>query len=112
MDTPHPSSFSDVTLDAPVSTDGSRAQDAHRAVALVEGSTPHMSAETQDLLRSRLRASALLLFAGYLAFLIKSLIYLSDFKTTVYHDDTYIIDIENKIKKQLENLRESTVSVP
>ncbi len=37
---------------------------------------------------------------------------LSDFKTTVYHDDTYIIDIENKIKKQLENLRESTVPVP
>jgi len=29
---------------------------------------------------------------------------LSAFKTTVYHDDTYIIDIEKKIKLQLEEL--------
>jgi len=35
---------------------------------------------------------------------------LSEYKTTIYHDDTYIIDIENKIKKQLQNLRERATS--
>jgi len=32
---------------------------------------------------------------------------LDGFKTTVYHDDTYIIDIENKIKQQLDDLKKS-----
>ena len=36
---------------------------------------------------------------------------LSQYKTTVYHDDTYIIDIENKIKRQLESLREKASPV-
>jgi serine/threonine-protein kinase len=46
-------------------------QDARRQVALIEGSTPHMSAETRDLLRSRLRIAAVLFFIGFLAFLIR-----------------------------------------
>ena len=43
--------------------------DARRQVALVEGSTPHMSAETRDLLRNRLRITAILFFVGFLVFL-------------------------------------------
>lgn len=31
---------------------------------------------------------------------------LSNFKTIVYHDDTYILDIEKKIKKSLEQLKQ------
>jgi serine/threonine-protein kinase len=46
-------------------------KDARRHVALVEGSTPHMSAETRDLLRNRLRIAAILFFVGFLAFLIR-----------------------------------------
>jgi signal transduction histidine kinase len=30
---------------------------------------------------------------------------LTKFKTTVYHDDTYIIDLENRLKKQLDSLQ-------
>ncbi len=45
--------------------------DARRHVALVEGSTPHMSAETRDLLRNRLRIAAILFFVGFLVFLIR-----------------------------------------
>ncbi len=48
-------------------------QAAREQVALVEGSTPHMSGETRALLRGRLRTVALLLFVGFLAFLIRSL---------------------------------------
>jgi tRNA A-37 threonylcarbamoyl transferase component Bud32 len=42
---------------------------ARRRVALVEGSTPHMSSETRNLLRKRLRVVALLLFTGFSTFL-------------------------------------------
>jgi serine/threonine-protein kinase len=45
--------------------------DARRHVALVEGSTPHMSAETRDLLRNRLRIAAILFFVGFFVFLIR-----------------------------------------
>ena len=31
---------------------------------------------------------------------------LTTFKTTVYHDETYIIDLENRLNKQLENLEQ------
>jgi serine/threonine-protein kinase len=51
------------------SSDAAR-DDARRQVALVEGSTPHLSAETRDLLRGRLRIVALLLFVGCLPFLV------------------------------------------
>jgi serine/threonine-protein kinase len=43
---------------------------ARRRVALVEGSTPHMSSETRNLLRKRLRIVALLLFIGLGVFVI------------------------------------------
>ena len=39
-------------------------------VALVEGSGPHLSTEMQQVLRSRLRIAALLLFSGFFSFLI------------------------------------------
>jgi tRNA A-37 threonylcarbamoyl transferase component Bud32 len=45
--------------------------DARRHVALVEGSTPHMSAETRDLLRNRLRIAAILFFVGFAIFLVR-----------------------------------------
>ena len=41
---------------------------------------------------------------------VKELKQLTAFETTVYHDDTYILDIENKLKERLESLRaEETV---
>ena len=59
--------------DDPSSGDELR-QDARRHVALVEGSTPHLSAETRDLLRSRLRIVAVLLFVGFFTFLVRWLV--------------------------------------
>src|SRR3954469_11184012 len=50
-------------------------QEARRKVALVEGSTPHLSAETRDLLRNRLRIAAIMFFIAFLAFLIRSLLH-------------------------------------
>jgi serine/threonine-protein kinase len=46
-------------------------EDARRHVALVEGSTPHLSAETRDLLRNRLRITAILFFIGFFTFLVR-----------------------------------------
>ncbi|MEM6328924.1 MAG: serine/threonine-protein kinase [Planctomycetota bacterium] len=40
-------------------------------VALVDGSTPHLTSETRGLLRRRLRAAAVLLFAGFAIFLLR-----------------------------------------
>ena len=37
---------------------------------------------------------------------------LESFKTTTYHDETFIIDIENKIKEQLEHLKKTAESQP
>jgi serine/threonine-protein kinase len=45
--------------------------DARRQIALVEGSTPHLSAETRDLLKNRLRLAAVLFFVGFLVFLVR-----------------------------------------
>jgi serine/threonine-protein kinase len=53
-------------------------QDARRHVALVEGSTPHMSAETRDLLRNRLRVTAILFFVGFFIFLVRWVFYWND----------------------------------
>ncbi len=62
----------DPTLDAtPAEAQGPLA--SHHAVAIVEGSTPALSAETNNLLRDRLRIASLLLFTGFLAFFIKRL---------------------------------------
>jgi serine/threonine-protein kinase len=52
-------------------SDGRLRQEARRQVALVEGSTPHMSAETQELLRKRLRITAILFFVGFSAFFVR-----------------------------------------
>ncbi len=72
--TSEPSSISnDVTLDSPPGDAIDAATAAHRRVALIEGSTPHLSTETQGLLRRRLRITALLMFGGFLAFLINGL---------------------------------------
>jgi eukaryotic-like serine/threonine-protein kinase len=61
------------------SSDGdSMRKEARKNVALVEGSTPHMSAETRDLLRNRLRLSAILFFIGFSAFLIRWFFYWND----------------------------------
>src|SRR5882672_2142130 len=57
------------------SSGDSMRQEARRGVALVEGSTPHLSAETRDLLRNRLRLAAILFFVGFLAFLIRWFFY-------------------------------------
>ncbi len=46
---------------------------ARGMVALVEGSSPRLSSETRDILRRRLRSVALILFAAFLAFLIRAL---------------------------------------
>jgi tRNA A-37 threonylcarbamoyl transferase component Bud32 len=53
------------------SSSGDLRTEARRGVALVEGSTPHLSAETRDLLRNRLRLAAIMFFVGFLAFLIR-----------------------------------------
>ena len=37
---------------------------------------------------------------------------LESFKTTIYHDDTHIIDIEKKVKEQLERLHQAERSEP
>jgi eukaryotic-like serine/threonine-protein kinase len=44
-------------------------ESARRRVALVEGSTPHMSSETRSLLRMRLRIVSVLLGVGFTAFM-------------------------------------------
>jgi serine/threonine-protein kinase len=52
------------------STDRGR-DSARRQIALIEGSAPHLSQETRDVLRNRLRIAAVLLFVGFAAFLLR-----------------------------------------
>jgi serine/threonine-protein kinase len=63
----------DQTLDAPSSdSEVSSSSDCQQCrVALVEGSRPELSRETQSLLQSRLRSAALLLALGFFLFLIQ-----------------------------------------
>jgi tRNA A-37 threonylcarbamoyl transferase component Bud32 len=49
-----------------------------RQVALVEGSSPHLSQETRDLLRGRLRLAAVLFFIGFFGFLLRWPFYWDD----------------------------------
>jgi eukaryotic-like serine/threonine-protein kinase len=63
------------------SSDELRAE-ARRKVALVEGSTPHLSAETRDLLRNRLRIAAIMFFVGFLVFFIRWFFYWDEWGTT------------------------------
>jgi serine/threonine-protein kinase len=51
---------------------------ARRQVALVEGSAPHLSQETRDVLRNRLRIAAVLFFIGFFAFLLRWPFYWSE----------------------------------
>jgi eukaryotic-like serine/threonine-protein kinase len=70
------------TLDAPASLSSSMPLTSPRQnVALVEGSAPHLTEETQDLLRNRLRISALILFAGYLCLFLRDLFALANYTT-------------------------------
>ncbi|MCH8922386.1 MAG: serine/threonine protein kinase [Planctomycetes bacterium] len=62
------------TLDSPAPTPQPAAAPQRAGMGLVEGSCPHMTGETCDLLRRRLRAAALLLFAGFAAFLVLRLV--------------------------------------
>jgi serine/threonine-protein kinase len=79
-----------VTPEAPSDSDSdSMRGEARRNVALVEGSTPHLSAETRDLLRNRLRITAILFFIGFSAFLVRSLFYWSEV-TTAEHLPLFI----------------------
>ncbi len=61
----------DATLDsAPGPPASATARNPAPAIALVEGSTPRLSSEVDDLLRRRLRSASLMLFAGFLTYLI------------------------------------------
>jgi len=54
-----------------------------KAVAIIEGSAPELSAETYDLLRRRLRAVSVLFFAGFGAFFIRGLFYLGQYESVL-----------------------------
>jgi serine/threonine-protein kinase len=51
---------------------------ARGLVRLVEGSSPHLSVETRDVLRRRLTAASALFFGGYAAFLVRGLLFWAD----------------------------------
>jgi len=55
--------------------------DSHRAVEFVHGSTPELSAETNDLLRDRLRVASLLLCSTFLTFFVWRLFSLDQVQT-------------------------------
>ena len=59
----------DVTLDATPVSSSSVLEACHRP-ALVEGSSPQLTTETTDILRTRLRAAAGILFIGFLLFFL------------------------------------------
>ena len=87
MAPPNPSPAYDETLDAPLALkplDSGASGSPAPAVALVAGSTPHLSGETQSLLANRLRLAALILFAAFLSFFIKSLFDYETFKTPLH----------------------------
>ena len=67
-------SDADVTLDSPAH--GLRAAERDRCaqVCLVEGSGPHLTSETASILRVRLRAASICLFAGFGSFFVWRLI--------------------------------------
>jgi tRNA A-37 threonylcarbamoyl transferase component Bud32 len=60
------------------SNSGDLRTEARRGVALVEGSTPHLSAETRDLLRNRLRLAAIMFFVGFFVFLVRWFFFWND----------------------------------
>ncbi|MCA9248720.1 MAG: serine/threonine protein kinase [Planctomycetales bacterium] len=82
------SSAFDETIESPVAALTKPPARPRAPMALVEGSTAHLSADTQSTLRQRLRISSLLMFAGFLAFLIRGVFvldnYLAVFGATVF----------------------------
>ncbi|HWL07084.1 MAG TPA: serine/threonine-protein kinase [Planctomicrobium sp.] len=60
---------------APESDSGDRPPVSAKPIALIEGSLPDFTRETNSLLRDRLRQVSLIFFIGYTAFFIKSLVY-------------------------------------
>jgi serine/threonine-protein kinase len=54
-------------------------------IALVTGSTPHLSAETRDLLRSRLRIVASLLFTCFLAYIVRWVFHWNEWNDPVHY---------------------------
>ena len=80
FDAPTLNSATETVIAAPLhcnnDSNGDRARkEARRQVALVEGSTPHLSAETRDLLRNRLRIAAIMFFIGFLVFFVRWFFY-------------------------------------
>ncbi len=57
-------------------------KDSHPLIALVQGSDPGLSQETYQLLAQRLKLASLLMFAGFLTFFVKNLVYPEKFRTT------------------------------
>lgn len=55
------------------------------AIQLVQGSADALTSETDDLLRRRLRSASLVLFVGFLCFLVRSLFYLDRLESTLDH---------------------------
>ncbi len=69
--------------ETPGDVDPTQVRAAHPLMALVADTLPHLSGETYDLLRDRLRLASLLLFAAYASFFIKNLFYLDRFQTAL-----------------------------
>jgi hypothetical protein len=89
---PHPESGpADLTLDAPSHSSVSCDEELCH-VHLVRGSTAELSGETENLLRSRLRSAALLMFAGFSAFLIWHT-FTFDFARTVLGTALYVTHV-------------------
>jgi len=69
----------DETIDSPSPLDSFGSETIHdrasarQQVALVEGSSPHLTHETRSLLRDRLRLLAIMLFSIFAVFLVRSL---------------------------------------
>ncbi|MEZ6147479.1 MAG: serine/threonine-protein kinase [Planctomycetaceae bacterium] len=60
---------------------GDRSVEVHPVIALVKGSDPGQSQETDLLLAQRLKIASLVLFAGFCAFFIKNVLYLEQFRS-------------------------------
>lgn len=58
--------------------------DSHPLMALVQGSNPGLSQEIDQLLAKRLKTASLVLFAGFLIFFLKNLIYPEKFQTAAH----------------------------
>lgn len=66
-------------------------------VNLVEGSTPHLTEETRDVLRQRLAMAALLFFAGFATFWIRGLLFEEPRFTFLTAEHTDYVDKEKAV---------------